>query len=117
MKNLEIIGNVGRNAERVSAATGKELMRFSVAATNRDGSTLWISVLCNYREGVFPYIVKGKQVFVSGGFDFRVFNGVATVDLFADRIELLGKKEEPERGQVGESVTIPQNEPPKEPTF
>lgn len=113
MKCLEIIGNVGRDAERTTTAKGRELMRFSVGVSNEDGSTLWISVLTNYREGLFPYIKKGKQIFLRGRFDCKVYKNEVQVDLFAENIELLGRKEETQSQPVNESVSIPQQPEPE----
>ena len=108
MKVLEIIGNVGRNAERATTGTGRELMKFSVGVTNRDATTTWISVLATYREGIFPYIVKGKQIFVRGSFDLKVYKNEVQVDLFGDSIELLGRKEETSATPVNSTVSVPQ---------
>lgn len=110
MKCIDLIGNVGRNAERVTATTGKELMKFSLAISNRDGSTMWCSVISNLREGIFPYIVKGKQLFVRGDFDVKLYNGVPTIDVYADRIELIGAKVETTTTAVTESAAVPQGE-------
>lgn len=107
MKKVEFIGNVGRNAERTQTANGRELMKFSIGVSLRDSSTMWVSVITNYREGIFPYIVKGKQVFVAGDFSVSVYNGSPCVDCFADVIELLGGKISTEAIQVNESVSIP----------
>lgn len=108
MKTIDLIGNAGRNAERSVTSAGREIMRFSLAVTNRDGSTVWCSVITNFREGLFPYIVKGKQLFVRGDFDVKLYNGQPTIDVYADKIELIGAKVETEAQQVNESVSIPQ---------
>ena len=108
MKSIELIGNVGRNAEKITTAGGREMMRFSLAVSNRNAETIWFSVLANHREKIFPYIVKGKQLFVSGDFDLRLYNGQPTLDVFADKIELIGAKVETNASAVTNEVSTPQ---------
>lgn len=111
MKYLQIIGNLGRDAETRTSAKGNDLMRFSVAVKSRNGETIWVNVLMNMREYVFPYLKKGRQVFVAGDFDLSLYKGTVSVDLFADRIELCGGKSETQTEEIADgAVTTKENE-------
>lgn len=110
MKTIDLIGNVGRDAKQTTTANGKDIMRFSLGVTNRDGSTTWISVVATYRPNLVNYIVKGRQLFVRGDFDARVYNDEVEINCYADKIELIGKKCENETVISTELVQTP-NEP------
>lgn len=96
MKCIEIIGNIGRNAERVTTTDGTEKMRFSVAVTIAKDKTLWLGVLARLQDKLLPYLVKGRQVFIRGDFDVKCYNGEPEISLFPERIELIGKTEQAE---------------------
>lgn len=96
MKCIEIIGNIGRNAECVTTADGREKMRFSVAVTIAKDKTLWFGVLARLQDKLLPYLVKGRQVFIRGDFDVKCYNGETEISVFPERIELVGKTEQAE---------------------
>ena len=74
MLQLEIIGNLGRDAEVVkfNDRDGRvtDYVSFSVAHTERRGGepvTVWVSVLWyGNGGGVLPYLKRGTKVFVRG---------------------------------------------------
>lgn len=90
MKTIFLVGNLGRDAERKTTANGRELMTLNVAVTNRDKSTTWFGVVANYQEGLFPYLVKGRNVAVVGEFDAKVYQNAVDFTVFADNIGLAG---------------------------
>lgn len=97
MKQILIIGNIGRTAERVAMNDGTEKMRFTVAVNTNKNDTVWFGVLARMQEKLLPYLEKGRQVFVSGDLTARLYNGQIAFDVYADRIELCGGKPETEQ--------------------
>ena len=93
MKCLEIIGNLGNNAESVKLADGTERMRFSIAVSAKNKSTIWFNVLARMQEGLFPYLQKGKKLYVRGNFDLNTYNGKPDITIFPDKLELCEKME------------------------
>lgn len=105
MKRLAIIGNVGRNADKKVATNGREFMSFSVAVSQRDSTTMWVSVVAPARDGIIPYIVKGRQIYCEGDLEVKMYKNAPEIDLFADVIELVGNKTDVQSSQLNESVT------------
>lgn len=90
MKQLQIIGNLGKDAQVITMTDGSERMKFSVAVANSKNETTWFSVLSRKIEGVLPYLIKGKQVFVQGNFHGEIYEGQISYSIYADKIELCG---------------------------
>lgn len=90
MLSVEIIGNIGRNAEPVVMSDGREKMRFSVCVDTQADKSIWCGVLAPMSSKLMPYLVKGKQVFVRGGLKVDIYNGGIELSIFSDRIELCG---------------------------
>lgn len=69
MLQLEIIGNIGKDAE-IRNINGRECVAFNVAHSekyNGKESTQWVSVLMNGNGGqLLQYLKKGTKVFVRG---------------------------------------------------
>lgn len=93
MKCLEIIGNLGNNAECVKSADGSERMRFSIAVSAKDKGTIWFNVLARMQKRLFPYLQKGKRLYVRGNFDLNTYNGKPDITIFPDKLELCEKME------------------------
>ena len=94
MRHMTIVGNIGTEpAKRVAAKSGKEFFTFSVADNSRD-KTLWFNVICYRFSNIFPYLTKGRQVLVQGSFDVEVFKDSPDISLYADVVELLGKRDD-----------------------
>lgn len=96
MNNIQIIGNIGRDAEIKTTQSGKKLISFSVATTEKIGQekqTTWFS--CTKwlngtdTEAVANYIKKGGQIFVSGRISARVHEDKAYLEINVNNIELL----------------------------
>lgn len=69
MLQLEIIGNIGKDAE-LRNINGRECVSFNVAHSekyNGKENTQWVSVLMNGNGGqLLQYLKKGTKVFVRG---------------------------------------------------
>lgn len=92
MKQLTIIGNIGANAVQRTTADGKQLMSFNVAVNTTNDQTLWFNCVGNYREKVFPYLLKGQCVCVTGDLRPGMYNNQIDLTVSIDRIELCGAK-------------------------
>lgn len=94
MRQLTIVGNIGTEpAKRIAAKSGKEFFTFSVADNSRD-KTLWFNVICYRFNNISSYLTKGRQVLVQGSFDVEVFKDSPDISLYADVVELLGKRDD-----------------------
>lgn len=103
MNRLEVIGNLGADAE-VKTENGSKFVSLSIADTRRvkkqdgtyDEKTLWISATINGDGGnLLPYLVKGAKVSAIGEMDVRTYHSekqralVAGVKLFIRDISLI----------------------------
>lgn len=103
MKQITICGNLGANAVMRTASDGRSLMTYSIAVNHGD-STLWFNCVSNYREKLFPYLLKGQAVCAVGDFNVALYNGKIDLSVSVDKCELCGKA--PEQS----SQDSPQNE-------
>ena len=92
MKQLTIIGNLGANAVQRTTADGKQLMSFNVAVNASNDQPLWFNCVGNYREKVFPHLLKGQCVCVTGDLRPGMYNNQIDLTVSIDRIELCGAK-------------------------
>lgn len=97
MKQITIIGNLGSNAIRRTASDGKELMTFSVAVSRKDTDPIWFGIVCNLRENLLPYLIKGQQVCIVGDLQPAIYAGKLDLTINADRIELCGAKSDEQK--------------------
>ena len=90
-----IIGNLGRDAEE-REYNGKKFLSFTVAVSEKDKDgqehTQQISVTTN-QLGLKDYLKKGKQVYIIGDQKNDVYESKSEIRVWADEIQLLGKKE------------------------
>lgn len=104
MLNLQVIGNLGADAER-RERNGRSFITFRVAHSERRGeveTTQWVSCILNGDGGqLAQFLVRGQKVFVSGRASLKVYSSPKThqleagLDMNVDRIELCGSKQEP----------------------
>lgn len=106
MSRIEIIGNIGRDAEMRYSQEGTPRLSFSVAHSPRvkqgeQERTSWYRCTLTGKraEALQQYLVKGKQVFVRGDFDVREYtnkdgNVATSLDVFVGEIELIGARVE-----------------------
>lgn len=122
MLQVEIIGNLGADAHEESV-NGISFLSFNVAHrdtwVSRDGvkheQTTWVSCAMggNY-QGVKPFLVKGKSVYVQGRLSTRVYSSpkerrmVAGLNCAVDKLELIGGKvdEIPAQLYTGDGVLV-----------
>jgi single-strand DNA-binding protein len=119
--NLEIIGNIGNDAEMRTTPAGQAVVNFNVAANrqyndqagNKIKETTWVKVTLwgNHATALHQYLKKGKMVFCSGRLNidtatggpkiFKKQDGTygASFDMTADNVRLLGGG----NGQNGEN--------------
>lgn len=104
MLQFIVIGNLGANAE-VKSANGKEFVTFQVSSNDsytdeagvKHESVDWISCAISGDRGkkLLPFLVKGKQVYVSGRGSFRCYSSekargfVGAGNIAVERIEFL----------------------------
>lgn len=94
MKQVTIIGNLGANAVRRMTADGRELMTFNVAVNANKGETVWFNCVGTFREKLFPYLLKGQCVCVTGDISASVYMDRVDLTVNIDRVELCGKAPE-----------------------
>ena len=131
MLKVEIIGNIGNDAE-IKEFGGKKYVSFSVAHTeyqkdeqgNRTDLTTWCSVLW-FGEGgggLLPYLKRGAKVFVRGNLKVKMYtdrNGKqqAAINVSASEVQLCGVKGETSTQQADVQVQQPTNEQGKDLPF
>lgn len=101
MIQVQVIGNIGKDAEE-KTINEKKYIGFNVASTERD-TTTWVSVLMRRDDPtkLLPYLKKGTKVFVQGRMSVNSYmnngNPASSINLFADRLELLSVKQSDEQ--------------------
>lgn len=99
MQKLEVIGNLGADAE-LKNYNGSEFISFRVADTqkvNGNDVTTWIDCTMNGNGGkLMQFLKAGTKVFVSGRPAYRIFDSakyhckMVGVQLFVNQCELCG---------------------------
>ena len=116
MSMIQIIGNVGRDAELRMTPNGRAVCEFSVAVNRVQGSgegrkeeTDWFRVSCwgKQAEIAQQYVRKGTAIFVMGRFTPRTYVDKAganrvSYDISADNFQMLGG-----RPAAGDSAAMP----------
>ncbi len=101
MIKATFVGNLGRDAELKSTASGIAVCSFAVAVSQRNDSTEWMdcALLGDRAHKIQPYLTKGKKIFVSGDLSARTFikrsgeHGFC-LSVRVDSIEMLSPKSE-----------------------
>lgn len=99
-----VVGNLGRDAELDQTKNGTATAKFSVASSekvNGELSTTWfrVTLFGKLATALAPMLTKGKQVLVDGRLRVSEYtdkdgNKRTSVDVIADNVNLLGKKED-----------------------
>jgi len=121
MQKIQIIGNIGNDA-KIDVINGNKYINFSVCVNSsykdKDGvkvqSTFWYNILKKQVEGkLAQYLLKGTKIFVFGDFSLNLFKAKdnttkASLNVFANHIELLGnsKKEETATSEKKETTEV-----------
>lgn len=65
-----LVGHLGRDAESKFLSNGTNVASFSLATSfkpkNGDERTEWHNIEAFGKEGIVPYLTKGKQIYVEG---------------------------------------------------
>ncbi|WP_031527032.1 single-stranded DNA-binding protein [Dyadobacter crusticola] len=115
MKQIQIIGNIGKDAT-LHSTNGREFVRCSVAASEKwkvgeetKEKTDWFSVFVN-QKSLLSYLKKGTSVFVQGELSVTVRRDdssghyVADLKINADKVKLLSAAN---NGQQAGSAAMP----------
>ncbi|MDQ5920510.1 MAG: single-strand DNA-binding protein [Pseudomonadota bacterium] len=104
MKKMIITGNVGRDPELRADQSGSQFATFSVGVsvgTKQNPKTDWVEVSCNGKlvDLARNYIKKGSKLLIDGyptasAYINRDNKPVASLRIYANTIELLGRREE-----------------------
>ena len=89
MKVITIFGRLTKDGEVRETSRGK-FVTFSVAVNDgykENQTTIFFDVAYN-REGIAPYLIKGKQVTVHGDFKTNVHNDKTYLKIQAYKVEL-----------------------------
>jgi len=113
LNRIEIIGNVGKEAEMRFTPSGKTVTSFSVAVNSKFGeseSIEWFSVIAwnKLAETCNQYLTKGQQVFVEGRLQTRSWEGDDGVkhyktEIVANKVLFLGQRKQGEE-DTGEGL-------------
>lgn len=90
MKQIEIIGNVGREPRERTTANGQKFYEFSVAVNESKDSVMWFSCCVHGEQKVLPYLEKGRCVFIRGGFTLQVYKEQPSVTINVKELQLCG---------------------------
>lgn len=107
MQKLEVIGNLGADAE-VKTYNGGEFVSFRVADTRQvmvngqsTQQTTWFDCTMNGNGGgLLKFLKAGVKVFVSGRPEYRIFDSakyrckMVGVQIYVNQVELCGYKED-----------------------
>lgn len=110
MRRIEIIGNLGRDAElKVVGQQNTDVLNFSVAAkgSKKDDESVWFS--CSLFGARAPklaeYLKKGQRVFIRGEMKVRQWEKGdkkgTDLDVNVDELELIGDAQKKEDGGAG----------------
>ena len=106
LNKIQLIGNLGQDAEIKESSNGNIFLSFSIATSkyNKDTKTnepVWHNSIQYWAtrgkpdslNKLAPYMAKGKQIYVEGSLDYyKDKDGVRRVSIKANNIELLGEK-------------------------
>lgn len=116
MQQILITGNIGKDAE-IKQFSGKDYTVFSVGVNEKKGqekvTTWWNVYKYGSNDALRPYLLKGTQVLIQGGFSYKVDTKdgktYVNMNVNCDRLELLSKPAE--TVQVVESAQAAQATP------
>lgn len=95
MFNVNLIGNLGRDAKTVTAGNGKSMTSLALACNDaRSDKPIWVDVLMHERPNLSQYLVKGTKLFVQGDCSLKFENGYFHVNVFATCVQLIDSKQE-----------------------
>ena len=90
MKQIEIIGNVGREPQERMTSNGQKFYEFSVAVNEGKDKVAWFSCCLHGEQKVLQYLEKGRCVFIRGGFTLQVYREQPCVTINVKELQLCG---------------------------
>jgi len=96
MLEIQLIGNVGRDAEVRNGGNGTSAIGFTVATSKKvkgENITTWVKCTKWVKEGehkIADYLKKGVKVFISGEVGIEMYEGKGSLTCRVGRIELCG---------------------------
>lgn len=116
MLQLEVIGNLGNDAE-IKEFSGKKYVSMNIAHSEKkkDGSenTVWVSVLW-YGDGggLFQYLKRGCKVFLRGRLVPKAYTDKqnqpqCALNMYANEVNLCGGKQESTRQDAATTSVAP----------
>lgn len=127
MIKIEIIGNLGANAE-CKVVNGVNYTTFRIAHNrkwaDKDGimheETIWVNCIGRHLEAVRPYLTAGKKVWIEGSPSIRVYQSskdkayYGSLDVTVSLLELLTPKADAVNSASAEieSTPVPGENPP-----
>ena len=113
MQQIQIIGNLGANAQ-VQVLNGKQYATFDVGVTEKIGtgenakkSTIWYScVYARYDAPIIQYLKTGQTVFIEGKPRYQLYDSqkyrckMIDVSIMVDKIHLCGRIQGESRQEV-----------------
>ena len=118
MNKLMIIGNVVREPELRTTATGKSVCTFSVAVNRRkktegqpDADFFRVSTWEGLADNCNKYLTKGKKVAVSGAVSVHPFlnskgEASASLEVLAQEVEFLSPRQEETKVDDQSGMTV-----------
>lgn len=104
MLNVQVIGNLGKDAEVINTKDGKSFVSICVAHSHRYkkngqviSETIWIDGNINWIcNNLLQYMTKGTKVYISGELVPKVYHSqdrsYLNLTVLVDRLELCGIK-------------------------
>lgn len=131
LNKVLLIGNVGKDPEVRHLENGSMVARFSIATTERykdkngefQEQTEWHNIVCwrTLAERIEKFVKKGSQLFIegkirTGSWEDKTGQIRYTVEIVADNIQILGRKQESQgvpsgRNNIQDLITSTENSP------
>lgn len=131
LNKVLLIGNIGKDPEVRHLENGSMVARFSIATTERykdkngefQEQTEWHNIVCwrTLAERIEKFVKKGSQLFIegkirTGSWEDKTGQIRYTVEIVADNIQILGRKQESQsvpsgRNNIQDLITSTENSP------
>ena len=117
VNNCMFIGRLGRDPESRFTQSGKTVVNFSIACSEKRGGeeyTEWVNIVAWDKLGEIcaQYLQKGSLVYISGRMQTRKWQDQSgtdryTTEIIAREMKMLDGKQDSERQQTNESYSPP----------
>jgi len=115
MQKIQIVGNIGKDAEVRNLEGGKSVISFSVAVTEKykdKETTTWFNCQKWNAENIGQYLKQGTKVYVEGKILEREHEGKKYWSVNVEHLELFStvKKESQEKSNDNEYTPEPESD-------